>query len=275
MNRWGLVKGSGEGNRTVIPLILKRVCSILLVYSMLTITHLTKQFGNKKALTNITLTLKEGEIFALIGPNSSGKSTLVKTVTGLLAPTSGKVVVGGHDIEKETQKAKSLIGYIPDEPSVWSKMTGEEFLHFTLALYGIPESIRRKHFEKYLTRFELTDTMHEYFESFSRGNKQKFSITAALSHAPKLLLVDEPIVGLDPIGAEIAKDLFVEFARSGGAVLLVTHTLAVAEEIADRIGFLKHGELIAVGTLEELRAQASLPSSASLQEVYEHFATST
>jgi ABC-2 type transport system ATP-binding protein len=151
-------------------------------------------------------------------------------------------------------------------------MTGEEFLHFTQALYGVDESERIKRIPELLNVFNLQGLEKQYFDDYSRGNKQKFSIIAALSHQPKLLLVDEPIVGLDPTGAEIAKKLFVDFAKNGGAVFLVTHTLPVAEEISDRIGFLKNGELIAVGTLDELRKEAGLGGDAPLGDVYKRFA---
>lgn len=239
---------------------------------MLTVHKLTKTFGNKNAVSDVSFTIKEGEIFSLIGPNSSGKTTIVKTIVGLLQPTSGNVTVGEHDVIKNPEKAKALTGYIPDEPSIWPRMTGEEFLYFTQALYGIDEKTRKSHLPKLLETLKLQGLEKEYFEDYSRGNKQKFSITAAFSHHPQLLIIDEPIVGLDPTGAEIAKKMFVDFAKKGGSVLLVTHTLPVAAEISDRIGFLKNGELIATGTLAELRAKAELGHDVTLDEIYKKLA---
>lgn len=232
---------------------------------MLTITSVSKNFGDTKALQNVSFEIKPGEIFSLIGPNSSGKTTLIKSIIGLVAPTHGKIEIGGHDISKDPLQAKALIGYIPDEPSVWSYMTGEEFLRFTNALY--PKH-KKLHLKEELETFALNGVEKKFFEEYSRGNKQKFSILAALSHHPKLLLVDEPIVGLDPTGAEIAKRLFKEFAQNGGAVLLVTHTLPVAEEISTKIGFLKSGTLVTQGTMSELREKADLGDDASLTDIY-------
>jgi ABC-2 type transport system ATP-binding protein len=239
---------------------------------MLQVNHLTKKFGEKRAVNDVSFTINAGEIFSLIGPNSSGKSTIVKTIVGLLQPTTGTVEVGDHDITKHPEKAKALTGYIPDEPSVWPYMTGEEFLYFTQALFGIDEKKRLQSLPGLLATFNLEGLEKQYFAEYSRGNRQKFSILAAMSHLPKLLLIDEPIVGLDPTGAEIAKTLFKEYTKTGGAILLVTHTLTVAEEIADRIGFLKNGELIATGTLAELRQKAGLGDTASLDAIYKKLA---
>jgi ABC-2 type transport system ATP-binding protein len=239
---------------------------------MLTVHNLTKYFGNKKAVDGVSFEIKKGEIFTLIGPNSSGKTTIIKSIIGLLAPTSGTITVDMYDVVKNPEKSKSCIGYIPDEPSIWPYMTGGEFLYFTQALFGIKEQVRRNSLPKLLETFNLQGLEKEYFDDYSRGNKQKFSITSAMSHNPSLLLVDEPIVGLDPTGAEIAKKLFVDYAKSGGSVLLVTHTLSVAEEISDRIGFLKNGKLVIAGTLSELRTKADLKETASLEEVYKKLA---
>lgn len=239
---------------------------------MLNVNTVTKYFGEKKAVDNVSFHIEKGEIFSLIGPNSSGKTTLVKSIVGLLQPTQGSIVVNGHDVTTSPEVAKAQIGYIPDEPSIWSHMTGEEFLFFTQALFGVDEKKRAESLPALLKTFGLEGLEKQYFEEYSRGNKQKFSILSAMSHHPKLLIIDEPIVGLDPTGAEIAKNMFVEYAKRGGAVLLVTHTLPVAEAISSRLGFLKNGSLIAVGTLDELRAQAGLPHDATLEEVYQKFA---
>ncbi len=240
--------------------------------TMLTVKNLTKTFGSKKAVNDVSFTIKEGEVFSLIGPNSSGKTTIVKTIVGLLAPTHGSITVGDYDVVKNPEKAKAITGYIPDEPSIWPRMTGEEFLYFTQALFGMNDKNRKAKLPELLETLKLNGLEKQYFEEYSRGNKQKFSITAAVSHHPKLLVIDEPIVGLDPTGAEIAKKMFTQFAKNGGSVLLVTHTLPVAQEISDRIGFLKNGELVAVGTLAELREKAGLGHDADLNDIYKKLA---
>ncbi len=235
---------------------------------MLKIQNLTKKFGNKIALNKVNLEVAPGEIFCLIGPNGAGKSTLVKTVAGLLRPSSGQISVGGFDSVAGPEKSKSLIGYIPDEPTVWSAITGAEFLQIVGALYGVGPKERAERIPNLLSLFGLNGIEQDYFEDYSRGNKQKFSILAALLHRPKLLLVDEPIVGLDPTSAEIAKTQFVEFAKNGGSVLMVTHTLSVAQAIAGRVGFLEDGELKATGSIGELRVKAGLPENSTLEEIY-------
>lgn len=239
---------------------------------MLEIKNLTKIFGLKTAVDNVSFTVKPGEIFALIGPNGSGKTTIVKTATGLLKPTSGEITINGHNTVKEPVKAKGALGYIPDEPAVWPALTGLEFLHFSGALFGLSEPARQAALPELLGIFGFSGIEHEYFEDYSRGNKQKFAILAALLHKPRLLLIDEPIVGLDPQSAEIAQERFSRFARAGGAVLLVTHTLPVAEAIADRIGILKDGRLAAAGTLSELAKRAGLEAGSGLGEIYKALA---
>jgi ABC-2 type transport system ATP-binding protein len=239
---------------------------------MLHVHNLTKQFGSTQAVKGVSFDIAPGEIFSLIGPNSSGKTTIVKSILGLLQSTHGTITIDGFEITKKPQEAKQRIGYIPDEPSVWPYMTGEEFIFFTQALFGIDEKTRITKLPELLKTFSLNGLEKQYFEEYSRGNKQKFSILAAMSHTPKLLLVDEPIVGLDPTGAEIAKQLFIKYAKEGGSVLLVTHTLPVAESISDRIGFLKNGSLVAVGTLDQLREQAGLGGASSLEDIYKKLA---
>lgn len=239
---------------------------------MLNVHNVKKYFGNNKAVDGVSFTINAGEIFSLIGPNSSGKTTLVKSIVGLLQPNDGTIEIEGYDVVKNSEQAKSHIAYIPDEPSIWSYMTGKEFLYFTQALFGVDEKKRKDNLPKLLSTFNLEGLEKQYFEEYSRGNKQKFSILAAISHPSKVLLIDEPIVGLDPIGAEIAKKMFVDYAAKGGAVLLVTHALQVAEEISHRIGFLKNGKLVETGTLAELRQKAKLGEHATLEEIYKKFA---
>lgn len=235
---------------------------------MLTLTHVVKKFDDIAAVNDVSFSIAPGEVFSLIGPNSSGKTTIVKSIAGLLRADKGTILVDGHDVAVSPKEAKAVIGYIPDEPSVWGSMTGEEFLHFVGALYGMSPSQRAAKIKELLPLFNVAGTEKDQFQNYSRGNKQKFSILAALLHDPKLLLVDEPIVGLDPESAATAKKLFHEFTQHGGAVLLVTHTLPVAEEISTRIGVLKGGSLLSVGTFDELRERAQLKAGATLEQVY-------
>jgi ABC-2 type transport system ATP-binding protein len=239
---------------------------------MLTLRAVTKKFGDIPAVSGVSFDVGPGEVFSLIGPNGSGKTTIIRMIAGLLRPTEGSIEVAGHDTGEEPIEAKKVIGYVPDEPSVWSSMTGEEFLHLSGALFNISEIEREKNIKTLLSLFDLEDIRNSIFEDYSRGNKQKFTILAALLHKPKVLLVDEPIVGLDPTSAEIAKNIFSSYAKKGGSVLLATHTLSVAQEISHRIGVLKKGVLVASGTLDELRVRAGLSGSASLGDIYKALA---
>ena len=220
----------------------------------------------------MTIPVAEGEIAVLIGPNGSGKTTIMKLIAGLLHPTNGAITVGGFSTVTDPEKTKALIGYIPDEPAAWSAMTGKEFLHFVGTLYGISEHQRMARIPTLLRIFHLEEGIEKgYFEDYSRGNKQKFSILAALLHQPKLLLIDEPIVGLDPTSAETAREQFAAYATSGGAILLATHTLSVASALATKIFLLQEGQIAASGTLDDLRVKAHCASNASLDDVYRAF----
>ena len=235
---------------------------------MLNVRGLSKKFGDITAVNEVSFNVASGEIFCLIGPNGAGKTTIIKSIVGLLQSDHGTILVQDKDIAKDPRGAKSLIGYIPDDPSAWPAMTGEEFMHFVGTLFGMPLSERLSEMKRWLSVFDLEGVEGNYFESYSRGNKQKFSILAALLHKPKVLLIDEPIVGLDPVSARKAKELFVEFAKSGGSVLLATHTLTVAEEIGTMIGVMKQGKLVAEGTMDELRQMAHAPEAATLEDLY-------
>ena len=235
---------------------------------MLTINNLSKRFGGVTAVDGFNLKVSKGEIIALLGPNGSGKTTVVKMIAGLLHPNNGSIEISGHDLSKMPLQAKQQLGYVPDDPFVWSGMTGAEFLGFTGALYGMDKQARGERIPALLERFDIAGIADRAFEDYSRGNKQKFSILAGLLHRPEVLLVDEPIVGLDPSSAEVAETLFKEFRASGGSLLLVTHTLPVAERVADRIGILVYSKLRAFGTLSELRKQAKLPADADLSRIY-------
>lgn len=235
---------------------------------MLEIQTLSKRFGDETVLQAIDLSVASDSIYALIGPNGSGKTTLTKIVAGLLQPSDGTVTIAGVDMVRDPVRAKQSIGYIPDNPEAWGKLTGREFLHFVGALYGMSPTERARRIDELLPVFQLAEIADRYFEHYSRGNRQKFSIIAALLHEPQLLLIDEPIVGLDPESVTVFEGLLREFAAGGGSVLITTHTLLVAEHIADTVGLLADGSLVASDSIAALRESAGLAPDASLVAVY-------
>lgn len=243
-----------------------------LIYStmdnILHIKNLTKVFGNLTAVNNVSFSVSKGEIFSLIGPNGSGKTTIAKSIVGLVKPTSGKITIAGKDIVGSPVEAKSTLGYIPDEPHAWNHLTGEEFLHLVGTLFNMEEDKRKKRVAELLNIYDLRGIEKGYFQNYSRGNKQKFSILASLLHNPGLLVIDEPIVGLDPKSISTTKDLFIKYVKAGGTILMVTHMLPIAEELADRIGVLDNGELIAIGSLSELRKKVNLKKQDDLEKIY-------
>ncbi len=218
-----------------------------------------KKFGRLAAVDDLSLAIEPGEIYGLIGPNGSGKTTTIKMIVGLYRPTKGTIKVGGVDAVRSPTKAKRLIGYVPDDPAAYDRLTGREFLEFVGQLFGMDRARRDRRADELIARYGLEKTSAGYFGQYSRGNKQKFSIMAALLHEPALLLIDEPMVGLDPASARVTKELFREFAAAGGAALLSTHTMPIAQELCARIGILKDGRLIEEGTVAELGAKAGLP----------------
>jgi len=232
------------------------------------INNLSKTLGNLPAIDNLTFSHAKREKIALIGPNGSGKTTLVKLITGLLRPAAGTIKIQGIDVAVDPVRTKSLLGYVPDEPSVWNHLTGEEFLHLVGSLYGIDQDKRKSRIENLLAIYDLRGVEKGYFQNYSRGNKQKFAVLAALLHEPKLLVIDEPIVGLDPESISATKKLLTEFAKDGGTVLMVTHLLQIAQDIATTIGVLKLGKLIEFGSLSKLREKAHLSANVPLEEVY-------
>jgi ABC-2 type transport system ATP-binding protein len=236
----------------------------------LQLERLTKQFGALTAVHDLTLAVAPGEIYGLIGPNGSGKTTTVKMLTGLYRPTAGRIVVGGVDLAAEPERAKRAMGYLPDEPFVYDKLSGREFLHLMGELYGVPPDVRATRIERLLGVFPLSAVIDTYVERYSRGNKQKLTILAALLHEPRVLVADEPIVGLDPESAIATREIFRTFAAGGGSVLVCTHTLAFAEAVCHRVGLLAAGVLVQEGDLAALRKAAGLPD-ASLETLYLHF----
>lgn len=237
----------------------------------LRLDHLSKQFPGRLAVDDLSLTIEAGEIYGLIGPNGSGKTTTVKLATGLYRPTGGRVLIAGIDLHREPERAKRLIGYVPDEPFAYDRMSGREFLHLIGELWSVPRDERVRRIEELAAVFRIGDLLDGHVEHYSRGNRQKVALIGALLHAPEVLIIDEPIVGLDPESAVRARELLRDFARGGGAILLCTHTLSFAEALCRRVGLLRDGRLVVEGELEALRRSAG-PTPASLEELYLHFA---
>lgn len=224
---------------------------------MIEIKNITKKYGRITAVDRLNLSIPQGEIFGFIGPNGAGKTTTISMMAGLLAPTSGTVTVCGIDMLKSPEKAKQKIGYIPDRPYIYEKLTAMEFLKFTADLFNMPQHSFEQEAELQLNRFSLLDWADELIESFSHGMKQRLIMCAALLHEPELVVVDEPMVGLDPSGIRMVKKLLRDLAAGGTTVFMSTHTLQIAQDICDRIGVIHRGKLIAEGTVDELKEQAN------------------
>ena len=211
---------------------------------MLNLISLTKKFGNFTAVDNLNLSIKAGDFFGFLGQNGAGKTTTIKMITGLYAPTNGKILINNIDIFKEPIKAKSIIGYIPDQPFIYEKLTGKEFLYFSGGLYSIDKNTLTKKITKIIDTLEIGNWVDKRTEEYSQGMKQRITIASALLHNPKLLVVDEPMVGLDPQSALIVKNVLKNLAGNGTAIFMSTHSLNVAEEICTRIGIIKDGKMI-------------------------------
>jgi ABC-2 type transport system ATP-binding protein len=217
---------------------------------MLKLINLTKRFGTFTAVNNINITVKPGDFFGFLGQNGAGKTTTIKMITGLFAPSFGKVLVNDIDILKEPVKAKSFIGYIPDQPFIYEKLTGREFLYFSGGLYSIDKKILKQKIEQTIDSLQIGEWVDKRTEDYSQGMKQRITIASALLHNPKLLVVDEPMVGLDPQSAVVVKKILSDMANNGTAVFMSTHSLNVAEEICSRIGIIKDGKMILENTKE-------------------------
>lgn len=234
--------------------------------SAIELEGVVKRYGDTLAVDGISLSIPRGELFAFLGPNGAGKTTTIKMISGLLRPDSGQVHVCGYSMHRNGQEAKSIIAYVPDQPFLYDKLTGREFLHFVARMYRLEPRRRDALLNRFCERFQMDDFLDKMTEGYSHGMKQKVVITAALLHEPQVLVIDEPMVGLDPRTVREVKDLFTEQVGDGCAVFMSTHTLEVAEAVADRIGILSQGRLIALGTMSELRAQAH--RSHSLEEIF-------
>ncbi|MGH7503893.1 MAG: ABC transporter ATP-binding protein [Longimicrobiales bacterium] len=235
---------------------------------MIRLQEVTKRYGGFTAVHPLNLHVARGELFGFLGPNGAGKTTTIRMVTGVLRPTSGHVIIAGKDTVKDPIGAKRLAGYIPDRPSLYEKLTGGEFLRFVSGLWGHAESaLIEKRMDDLLAMFSLSDWKNALIENYSHGMRQKLLICSALIHSPDVIVVDEPMIGLDPRAARLMKDVLRAFVDQGGTVFLSTHTLEVAEALCDRIAILHNGRVAAIGTMDELRSQSEA-GMAGLEEIF-------
>lgn len=234
---------------------------------MIQAIDLCKQYGAFKAVDGVNLHVRPGEIFGFLGPNGAGKTTTIRMLIGLLQPTSGRVIIDGHDLAKKPVEAKSVVGFIPDRPYLYEKLTGEEFLRFMGGLYGLDGDLAPR-IDELLRFFDLQDWRRELIESYSHGMKQRLTMASALIHKPKAIIVDEPMVGLDPRGARLLKEAFKTLAREGVAIFMSTHTLEIAEEMCDRLAIIQGSRIIAQGTMDELRHAGKGADGAHLEEIF-------
>jgi ABC-2 type transport system ATP-binding protein len=223
---------------------------------MIAVEALVKRYGAFTAVDGVSLAVEPGEIHGFLGPNGAGKTTTIRIIAGLLKPTSGHITINGHDLGRAPEAAKASLGFIPDRPFIYEKLTAREFLRFHGGLYGMSDAAVEERATEMLDLFELGRWQGELVESFSHGMKQRLVMCAAFLHRPRAVLVDEPMVGLDPRGARLIKDIFRHMSRSGVAILMSTHTLEVAQEMCDRISIILRGQIIARGTVDELLALA-------------------
>jgi ABC-2 type transport system ATP-binding protein len=230
-------------------------------------SHLVKKYGDKVAVNDVSFEVCGGEVFGFLGPNGAGKTTTIKMIVGLLQPSAGSVRVAGFDVQSQPLQAKASSGYVPDTPNLYAKLTGRELLQFVGDLYSIERGQVARRIDELLRTFDLAAAADDTVDSYSHGMQQKTSLAAALMHDPKVLVLDEPTVGLDPKSARMIKDILRQLADRGSAVMLSTHILEIAERMCDRIGIINKGQLVAVGTMEELRALGK-SGDASLEDIF-------
>ncbi len=233
---------------------------------MIRMRKLTKRFGQHTALDNLNLDIAEGEFFCFLGPNGAGKTTTIKLLTGLLHPTDGQAIVGGFDIQREPVPTKALLGYIPDTPFLYEKLTGREFMRFVAGLHRLPEYAANTLGEELLEQFEIAAVADDLIEHYSHGMRQKLSFASCFLHSPRVVVVDEPWVGLDPKNIRFVKDFLKKKTREGLTVFMSTHSLGVIENVADRIGIIHRGRLLHTGSLPDIMALAKRPGS--LEDVF-------
>lgn len=234
---------------------------------MIRLEGLTKNYGSFVAVDHINLHVPRGELFGFLGPNGAGKTTTLRMIAGIMRPTAGRIWLGGIDLLADPMRAKAMLGFIPDRPFVYEKLTGQEFLHFVAGLYGQDGDAVERRTSELLEVFELDNWKHELIESYSHGMRQKLIISSALIHRPECIVVDEPMVGLDPRAARLLKDIFRRFVERGGTVLMSTHTMEVAQAMCDRMAIIQLGKIVATGTVDELRRQTAA-GNADLEELF-------
>ncbi len=234
---------------------------------MIKLQELTKDYGTTLAVNKLSLNVAAGEIYGFIGPNGAGKTTTIRMMGGIIAPTSGKIIIGGFDMAQNPVEAKKMIGFIPDRPFLYEKLTGMEFMRFSADLYNVDRDTFPQKAKELLQQFALWNWADELIEAYSHGMKQRLIIATALLHDPKILIIDEPMVGLDPEAVHMVKDILKELAVNQTTIFVSTHTLSIAEDLCHRIGLIHKGTLLAQGTLDELKLIAKL-GEAKLEEVF-------
>ena len=234
---------------------------------MISINNVTKRYDDKLAVDQLQLEIPRGEVFAFLGPNGAGKTTTIKMMVGLLNPDEGCIEIDGNNVVTDPRSAAARIGYIPDQPHLYDKLTGREFLEFMAGMYGASDAEAAPEIDRQIKVFDLTGFVDRLSETYSHGMKQRLVLAAAMVHQPQVLILDEPMVGLDPQSMRLVKDLLKERSAAGLTVFMSTHTLPLAEEIADRIGVIRRGELQFVGTVEELK-RAQNRHEASLEGLF-------
>ena len=225
---------------------------------MLKIEHLTKVYGDKKAVDDVSLHIQKGEIFGFIGHNGAGKTTTLKAICGILRFEQGEIYVNGISVKANALACKQQIAYVPDNPDLYGFMTGIQYLDFVGDIYKVPANVRRERIHAYADAFSLTDDLAQPISAYSHGMKQKLALISALMHEPKLILLDEPFVGLDPKAAHTLKEIMRDFCAGGGAIFFSTHVLEVAEKLCDKVAIIKGGKIIKVGTMDEVKGDESL-----------------
>lgn len=233
---------------------------------MITLENVTKRYGEKTAVDAVDIDVHAGEIFGFLGPNGAGKTTAIKMIVGLLRPDEGKITLDGIDVLRDPLEAKRHLSYVPDNPEIYNKMTGQQYLHFLASVYGITKEERDRRIQKYADAFEMTDSLPDFISAYSHGMQQKICLIGALLHEPDVFILDEPMVGLDPKSSFRLKELMRERCDAGKSVFFSTHVMEVAEKLCDRIAIINKGKIIAVGTLEEIRAQAK--DEGSLEKIF-------
>jgi ABC-2 type transport system ATP-binding protein len=237
---------------------------------MIQFDHVTRRYGNKVAVSDLTLEIPRGELFAFLGPNGVGKTTTIKMTVGLLRPSSGTIRLCGHDVTATGRAANRLLGYVPDVPYLYDKLSGREFLRFIAEMYGLDRQATAAKIDEQIGIFDLRGFVDDLTESYSHGMKQRLAFASALLHDPKVLVIDEPMVGLDPRSVRLIKDLLRAKSAAGQITFMSTHLLAIAEEIADRVGIVDQGQLKFLGTIDELRQRLSTRER-SLEQLYLSF----